>query len=63
MTNFKAASRHLERGGTITTDADNDLLRWEEGYAPLTAPAIDAAWLHWFRSANKAAPKAPKVKK
>jgi len=43
-------TRRLERGDTITKTVENDLLRFEEGYASVTADAVELAWLLWFRS-------------
>ena len=45
---MKPMNRALDRGETITTTAQNDLLTWENRNGPLTPEAINYAWQLWF---------------
>lgn len=46
-------SPRVDRGETITTDAENDLLRFEEGLALITPDGARLAWVLWFRSLGR----------
>jgi hypothetical protein len=50
----------LDRGFCITSKAENELLRYEEGYAlSLEQESINLAWAMWFQSLS---PKTSKKK-